>query len=147
MWSGKTQCYPSHPTAGPPLSGRTWGLAHERIKIARDHVLQLGVIRPSASTWPAPGRLPFTLSQRSPLETGGITGHSTELLSQIATWFHTSTTLPPRSMVHVSFTRSTWCGQIQVEPSDVPKTAIMTPFGLLQFIRMPFGLRNAARTF
>uniref|UniRef100_A0A3B5KTJ2 ribonuclease H n=1 Tax=Takifugu rubripes TaxID=31033 RepID=A0A3B5KTJ2_TAKRU len=37
--------------------------------------------------------------------------------------------------------------QVPVHPADVPKTAVITPFGLFEFLRMPFGLKSAAQTF
>ena len=36
---------------------------------------------------------------------------------------------------------------ICINLDDIPKTAITTPFGLFEYIRMPFGLRNAPQTF
>ena len=37
--------------------------------------------------------------------------------------------------------------QVPVAKGDIPKTAVITPFGLFEWIRMPFGLRNAGCTF
>ena len=37
--------------------------------------------------------------------------------------------------------------QVLAREQDVPKTAIATPFGLFEFVRMQFGLKNSAQTF
>ena len=37
--------------------------------------------------------------------------------------------------------------QISMRSDDIEKTAITTPFGLFEFLRMPFGHKNAGKTF
>uniref|UniRef100_A0A5S6QQM2 RNA-directed DNA polymerase n=2 Tax=Trichuris muris TaxID=70415 RepID=A0A5S6QQM2_TRIMR len=139
-------------TSGPPVSSKARRLAPQRLGIAKQHfeeLLRQGIVRPSNSNWSSPLHLvpkqepgqwrpcgDFRNLNRSTKPDRYPLPHVADFNNEL----RGKTVFSKIDLASAYF-------QIPVRSQDVPKTAIITPFGLYEFTMMPFGLRNAAQTF
>lgn len=138
-------------TTGRPVTARVRQLPPDKLMAAKaefNELLRLGICRPSKSNYASPLHLVRKANGdwRPCGDYKRLNASTTPDLYPVPLLRDFQSILHRRNFFSRIDLRKAY-HQIPMEQKDIPKTAIITPFGLYEFLFMPFGLRNAAQTF
>ncbi|XP_008178670.1 uncharacterized protein LOC103307937 [Acyrthosiphon pisum] len=138
-------------TNGAPCNSKPRRLPPDRLAIAKSefkNMVDLGICRPSSSSWSSPLHLVRKAdSSWRPCGDYRALNSKTVADSYPVPHIHDVAYILQGKNCFSKIDLNKAYHQIPVAESDIPKTAVSTPFGLFEFVRMPFGLRNAGQTF
>ena len=139
-------------TSDRPVFAKVRKLGPEKLAAAKKEFSELinkGIIRPSSSPWASP----IHMVPKSGINKWRVCGdyRSLNLITKPDRYpipnIHSVTTKLAGKNVFSKIDLMHAYHQIPVNELDIEKTAVITPFGLFEYLMMPFGLRNSGATF
>ncbi|CAK1583882.1 unnamed protein product [Parnassius mnemosyne] len=138
-------------TNGPPLHCRACPIAphrYEQVRKEFGNMIEQGICRPSKTLWSSPlhvvpkknGELRVCEDYR---RLNSITTPDRYPIPRVKYFTHKLSDKTTFSTIDLKRAYE----QIKVRDEDIEKTAIITPMGLFEFLRMTPGLKNAGQTF
>jgi hypothetical protein len=138
-------------TEGPPIHQKPYRQALTKRKIVEEEIskmLKEGVIRPSSSPWASPvtlqpkkdGSIRFCIDYR---KVNAVTVRDSHPIPNIQQLF--DSLAGARIFSTLDLRSAYW--QVDMAPEAIPKTAFCTSYGLYEFLRLPYGLKNAPSQF
>ncbi|XP_066591906.1 uncharacterized protein [Prorops nasuta] len=138
-------------TTGPPVFERSRKIFGERAAAAKAEInalLEAGTLRPSRSPWASPihvapkkdGTFRVCGDYRRLNAITVPDKYAPPLIQDLFPLLHGKTVFSSLDLTKAYH-------QIPMAEEDVQKTAITTPWGLYEYVAMPFGLKNATQSF